>query len=58
MVIRCSGCGKVRKFGAWIEIHPVLAEQMKKDVEFYCTLCLDCEPTPISANHLEGAKTC
>ncbi|MGR3309642.1 MAG: hypothetical protein ACUZ77_02605 [Candidatus Brocadiales bacterium] len=52
MIIRCSGCGKVRKFGTWIEVHPVIAEQMKiKNVKLHYIFCPKCETTSISASH-------
>ncbi|MBI4007531.1 MAG: hypothetical protein HY354_03440 [Planctomycetes bacterium] len=50
MVIRCSRCNKIRKFGTWVELHPVIAEQIE-DEKFHLILCPDCETTPFSARH-------
>jgi hypothetical protein len=56
MVVQCFGCNKVRKFGSWIEVHPVIAEQMK-GVEFIKTQCPSCQTHPIFPSHAASAFT-
>ncbi|HHT9126452.1 MAG TPA: hypothetical protein ACFYD6_11635 [Candidatus Brocadiia bacterium] len=41
MVIRCSVCKKIKKFGKWIEVPKPLEEEMK-EVPVLLVLCEDC----------------
>ena len=41
MIIRCPQCGKIKKFGKWIEIPRYLEEDVKKVTVVY-RLCNEC----------------
>ncbi len=46
MIIQCPACGKIRKFGKWIELPRVLAERMKT------------ENYPVMNETCDNCKTC
>lgn len=51
MILQCQTCGKVRKFGDWVDVPAGLGEVMK-EVKVIKTLCPQCQGGVVTAQSL------